>query len=354
MLMEVLLEVIGNLGISEADYLSLVLADNKLSLMKAEDGWRSELTSLFAARANPALHRERLSGLASLAEELLPDASGYDIDIADLLRLAVEYANTLDAGSPSLEESARRLAGAAFLHAGNIPTNEDRDLIAKGNGVTYSGDVSSKRARDTWAYVVYKRTKHDDRRSFYSYKPGADLRGTFRDALIGAVTVALASDEKFRAFVRDARRVEQNARSLDYADKRQGVASTSQKKDRADARDVNLPDGSLVPLGARFTKTWEVHNIGQVAWIGRRLTRHTPQGVTFPSSSDWVPIPDTFPGETVLLSVDFVAARVQGFTEVRFKMTDEHGNLYFPNKYPYGLTLLIETAGVDWIERPLT
>ena len=79
----------------------------------------------------------------------------------------------------------------------------------------------------------------------------------------------------------------------------------------------------------------------------------TPQGPTFPSSPDWIPIPDTFPGQITQLSVDFIAGRVQGFSTVRFKMTDAEGNLYFPGKYPYGLTLLVETAAVEWIDRIL-
>lgn len=200
--------------------------------------------------------------------------------------------------------------------------------------------------------MTYKQVRGDTRRASYTYKPGLDRRQRFAEAVLAALVHADAHREDFAEVVRRRRRAEQDASAIDYRDKAPGIASTEHRLDRADARDLKFPDGSLVPLGARFTKTWEVHNIGQVAWIGRRLTRQTPQGPTFPSSPEWVPIADTFPGESVQLSVDFIAARVQGFTEVRFKMTDEYGVLFFPNKYPSGLTLLIETAGVQWIQRP--
>ncbi|GAB3124790.1 hypothetical protein HNR05_000077 [Leifsonia psychrotolerans] len=50
---------------------------------------------------------------------------------------------------------------------------------------------------------------------------------------------------------------------------------------------------------------------------------------------------------------DFVAAGVPGVSTVRFKITTEKGDLKYPNKYPCGLTLFIETAGVEWIDRRL-
>ncbi len=319
----------------------------------ALDGWERELAERLAARANPSLRRRDLGAFSALADTLLDEPTGHDIDLVDLIRFAVAYADRQDSSSTDREAKAQRAAGAAFLHAGSSPTNADVALIAKGNGKSYSGDIRSKLARDTWAYMIYKRVLGDDRRGFYSYKPGADVRGAFRDALVKAVRTAELAGEQFRAFCRDQRGIEREAFALHYAKPEQGIASTDTRLDRSDARDVNFPDGSLVPIGAHFTKTWEVRNIGQVAWIGRRLTRMTPQGPTLPSSPDWIPIPDTFPGQTIQLSVDFVAGRVQGFSTVKFKMTDENGGLYFPNKYVYGLTLLIETGGFQWIQRDL-
>jgi hypothetical protein len=315
--------------------------------------WRRELEDRFAPRADPVLRRADLPRLSELAEEVLDEPAGYDIDIIDLVRFAVAYADRLDSSSTDRTERALRAAGAAFLHAGIAPGNSDVDLIGKGNGSGFGGDAASKLARDTWAYMVYKRTLGDDRRGFYSYKPGADMRGAFRDALVASLQSAASAGDQFRSFCKAQRSEERERFALDYAERQPGVASTASRLDRADGRDVNLPDGSLVPLGAHFTKTWEVRNTGQVPWIGRRLTRMTPQGPTFPSSPDWIPIPDTFPGQMIQISVDFVAGRVQGFSTVRFKMTDEEGNLYFPGKYPYGLTLLIETGGYDWIGREL-
>ncbi|GAA3734755.1 hypothetical protein GCM10022239_08610 [Leifsonia bigeumensis] len=319
----------------------------------AIDSWEQELADRFVARGNPSLRRHDLSALSALADILLDQSTGYDIDLVDLIRFAVAYSDHEDPSSADREAKALCAAGAAFLHAGSSPTNADVALIAHGNGKSYNGDTGSKLARDTWAYMIYKRALGDDRRGFYSYKPGADMRGAFREALIKAVRTAELAGEQFRSFCTEQRGVEREGYALHYAESKRGTASTDSRLDRSDARDVNFPDGSLVPIGAHFTKTWEVTNIGQVAWIDRRLTRMTPQGPTFPSSPDWIPIPDTFPGQTIHLSVDFIAGRVQGFSTVRFKMTDEEGTLYFPNKYLYGLTLLIETGGFKWIGRDL-
>lgn len=41
-------------------------------------------------------------------------------------------------------------------------------------------------------------------------------------------------------------------------------------------RDVTIPDGTRVLVGTRFKKTWEIQNVGDVAWEGRRLVREGP------------------------------------------------------------------------------
>jgi len=148
--------------------------------------------------------------------------------------------------------------------------------------------------------------------------------------------------------------MERKSFALHYADPKQGVASTESRLDRSDARDVNFPDGSLVPIGAHFTKTWEVTNIGQVAWSRSSPHSHDPTGSDLPivpgmgSDPRYVSGPD-----------DPAVGRLRRRKSSRFldsAVQDDgrgEGNLYFPNKYVYGLTLLIETGGFQWIQRDL-
>ena len=108
--------------------------------------------------------------------------------------------------------------------------------------------------------------------------------------------------------------------------------------------DVTIPDGTIVTPGEHFTKTWAVQNAGQVPWINRRLIRiGLSDGPTVPQTPRWVPIPDTQPSETVEISVEVEAPKVEGSSFVMWKMADSRNALCFPDKYPYGLFLQIHT-----------
>lgn len=84
--------------------------------------------------------------------------------------------------------------------------------------------------------------------------------------------------------------------------------------------DVTIPDGTVVMAGSRFTKTWEVQNIGTVAWEGRELRCMdeevlitTRQGEELRVSerltpaTTRIPVPVTPAGGIVQMSVDFTA-----------------------------------------------
>ena len=102
-------------------------------------------------------------------------------------------------------------------------------------------------------------------------------------------------------------------------------------------RDVTIPDGSLVQPGQTLHKQWELRNAGSVSWTNRRLTRiGATGGYASPKSPDSVPIPDTAPGETVVISVNVVAPERPAHHIAHWKMTDEHGQWCFPDRYKYG------------------
>ncbi len=110
------------------------------------------------------------------------------------------------------------------------------------------------------------------------------------------------------------------------------------------ARDISIPDGTLVRPHERFTKTWEVQNVGSVAWEGRYLQcvddevlvygrsgeELTLAGNLQPAASR-IPVSFTPPGGTVQLSVDFTAPDSPGTVLSYWKSVFEDGTPCFPS-----------------------
>jgi transcriptional regulator with XRE-family HTH domain len=102
------------------------------------------------------------------------------------------------------------------------------------------------------------------------------------------------------------------------------------------------PDGSSVPCGATFTKTWTIRNSGSVPWHGRRLRRVGPTtGPWTLTSARFTPIPDTEPGETVSISVPLHTPQMETAAVAQWKMVDKDELLYFPDRYSVGLALYV-------------
>lgn len=102
------------------------------------------------------------------------------------------------------------------------------------------------------------------------------------------------------------------------------------------------PDGSTVPCGTTFTKTWVVRNSGSVSWQGRRLRRIGPTtGPWTLTSARFTPIPDTEPGQTVSISVQLHTPQMETAAVAQWKMVDKDDLLYFPDRYSVGLALYV-------------
>lgn len=111
-------------------------------------------------------------------------------------------------------------------------------------------------------------------------------------------------------------------------------------------RDVSIPDGSLVDPGQTLHKQWELRNAGNVHWTNRRLARvGATGGYASPESPDSVSIPDTPPGENVVISVNVVAPERPAHYIAHWKMTDEYGQLCFPDRYRYGVWVSFVVVG---------
>jgi transcriptional regulator with XRE-family HTH domain len=107
------------------------------------------------------------------------------------------------------------------------------------------------------------------------------------------------------------------------------------------------PDGVIMPPGFHFEKIWRIRNTGTIAWANRWLRRiGPPAGLGIPSSPLQVQIPTTMPGQTVDITVPMRAHNQPGTAEVHWKMVDNAGCEFFPDRYPEGIfTTVIVRAG---------
>lgn len=102
------------------------------------------------------------------------------------------------------------------------------------------------------------------------------------------------------------------------------------------------PDGSTVPCGGVFTKSWTIQNSGSVPWNGRRLRRIGPTtGPWTLTSERFTPIPDTEPGQTVTIAVPLHTPQMETAAVAQWKMVDADDLLYFPDRYSVGLGLYV-------------
>jgi Ig-like domain from next to BRCA1 gene/WD domain, G-beta repeat len=107
-------------------------------------------------------------------------------------------------------------------------------------------------------------------------------------------------------------------------------------------KDVTIPDGTIMTAGEKFTKIWQIRNVGNVPWKGRFLERVGKcKGVALIYSDRRVPIPDTMPGELVDIVAELQAPYAATNTRATWKMIDSRGNLCFPDRYNCGLGVKI-------------
>ncbi len=97
-----------------------------------------------------------------------------------------------------------------------------------------------------------------------------------------------------------------------------GSAGASCKDAAILLQDVTIADGTNIPYGSKFTKTWQFQNSGTCTWSGYTIAFVSGDRMDAPDSA---PVPDTAPKGTVNVSVDVVAptsdGTYAGFYELR-------------------------------------
>lgn len=103
-----------------------------------------------------------------------------------------------------------------------------------------------------------------------------------------------------------------------------------------------IPQGTLMQPGEVFLKTWEIRNVGSVAWQGRQLERQGPiTGPGLITSARYYPVAETRPGETVSIGAVLKAPTYDCSSIAYFKMVDQDGLLCFPDEHQAGLDVLV-------------
>lgn len=106
--------------------------------------------------------------------------------------------------------------------------------------------------------------------------------------------------------------------------------------------DITYPDYSIVSPGEVFLKSWEIRNIGKVAWNNRQIVCVDKNiKVSFDNNTeleyglkslenDEITLPNIQPGENHKISVKLKAPEVACTTISMWKMVDHEGVLMFP------------------------
>jgi transcriptional regulator with XRE-family HTH domain len=176
------------------------------------------------------------------------------------------------------------------------------------------------------------------RTTIYGVETGTDVPSEFMirklDAELGAEGLVVSRYEA----VLNAKRVRKFAAEIPTGP----IAPDASDDDESWFVDETIPDGTLMPPGHHFVKTWTIVNTGHALWQGRYLQRvGASSGVGLITTPIRVPVPATSPGERVVFEVPCAAHYVEGTSRAHFKMADEAGRLYFPNRYDVGLVVQI-------------
>jgi transcriptional regulator with XRE-family HTH domain len=129
-----------------------------------------------------------------------------------------------------------------------------------------------------------------------------------------------------------------------FADAPQGDNAPLEGDQSSFVRDVTYADNTLVLSNERFRKVWSIQNVGTVPWDDRwlrcmdeTLEVFTRDGESLAVAPPLQPVqrqvavPETEPGETTEVSVDFIAPPTPGGTVISYwKMIDGQGQICFP------------------------
>lgn len=259
-----------------------------------------------------------------------PNPEPLDEFVAELVRLREA------AGNPSFRAMAARSGAVshATLHqtvAGNRlqPWETVREFVRACDG-------DEEALHEHWQRVHLALTESEGE------SPGGDggdehrgsRRGSRRLLVIGAAVLVVACATVVTLTVVDDRRATPTGKPSSTPATPTGPAVEGDVV--RFIADITYKDGAIVRPGKKFTKVWEIQNVGTVTWRDRYL-RRVDKAI---SSADCrapsrVPIAETKPRERVRISVPVTApSMAPAECMVRWKMVDKRGHEFFPTNRP--------------------
>jgi hypothetical protein len=117
--------------------------------------------------------------------------------------------------------------------------------------------------------------------------------------------------------------------------------------DRATFIKETYPDYSSIAPGEKFTKTWDVKNIGSSTWNRnyKLVIDATPQNDSLGSTAEVNLAQDVLPGETVTLSIPLIAPTRSGTYSVYWKLQNDHGETFGVDGDRVWVTIMVCEAG---------
>jgi len=91
--------------------------------------------------------------------------------------------------------------------------------------------------------------------------------------------------------------------------------------------DVTIPDGSTLPPGFTFTKTWRIRNSGSCNWSTAYHIVYV-QGTPLGSTGDFVLQGEVPPGAEAQISLPLMAPMNSGFSETHWKIRSPDGQVF--------------------------
>jgi uncharacterized protein YkwD len=101
-----------------------------------------------------------------------------------------------------------------------------------------------------------------------------------------------------------------------------GVTSAPCRDSAVLLADVTIPDGTNVPAGSKFTKTWQFENNGTCNWSNYTINYASGDRMSAPDSA---PVPSTNARTNVNISVDLVAPASDGDYTGFFELRNANG-----------------------------
>lgn len=114
------------------------------------------------------------------------------------------------------------------------------------------------------------------------------------------------------------------------------------------AHEFGVAHGQLVSISAALEITWQMYNVGSVAWSGRCMLRLGPYaGGRVISSPRRVVIPDTEPGGVASVTCPLRAPYTGGTFIAYWKMADADEVFCFPHYSPASALIIVEQPLFD-------